>query len=107
MAHTASILNSLVSVTQFNKGQASKIFDRLRTEQRLIVLKNNAPYAVILSPEEYDRLVEIEEDYRLLVQAQKRLKNSPAENAVSFNDTLTHFGISATELDETEAPDIE
>lgn len=107
MAHTASILNSLVSVTQFNKGQASKIFDRLRTEQRLIVLKNNAPSAVILSPEEYDRLVEIEEDYRLLVQAQKRLKNSPAENAVSFNDALTHFGISATELDETEVPDIE
>ena len=53
MAITADLLNSLVSVTQFNKGQASKIFDRLRTERQLVVLKNNAPSAVILSPEEY------------------------------------------------------
>ena len=56
MAITADVLNSLVSITQFNKGQASKIFDRLRTERQLVVLKNNAPSAVILSPEEYERL---------------------------------------------------
>ena len=58
MAITADVLNSLVSITQFNKGQASKIFDRLRTERQLVVLKNNAPSAVILSPEEYERLSE-------------------------------------------------
>lgn len=43
MAITADLLNSLVSVTQFNKGQASKIFDRLRTERQLVVLKNITP----------------------------------------------------------------
>ena len=58
MAITADVLNSLISITQFNKGQASKIFDRLRTERQLIVLKNNTPSAVILSPEEYERLAE-------------------------------------------------
>lgn len=75
MAITADALQSLVSVTQFNKGQASRIFDRLRTERQLIVLKNNAPTAVILSPEEYQRLAEIEEDYRLLLLAQERIAN--------------------------------
>lgn len=61
MAITAELLHSLVPISQFNKGQAAKIFDRLRSEKELIVLKNNQPSAVILSPEEYTRLTEIEE----------------------------------------------
>ena len=48
MDHTANILKSLVPITQFNRGQASRIFDRLRTERQLVVLKNNQPAAVIL-----------------------------------------------------------
>ena len=76
MAFTTEMLNSLIPITQFNKGQASRIFDRLRTERQLIVLKNNSPSAVILSPEEYARLSEIEEDYRLLTEATERLANS-------------------------------
>ena len=62
MALTTDLLQSLVSITQFNRGQASRIFDRLHSERQLIVLKNNQPSAVILSPEEYARLAEIEED---------------------------------------------
>ena len=31
--NTGNILKSLVSITQFNKGQAAKIFDRLKTER--------------------------------------------------------------------------
>ena len=63
MAIATNILKCLVPISQFNKGQASKIFDRLRSEKELIVLKNNQPSAIILSPEEYTRLTEIEEDY--------------------------------------------
>ena len=50
MALTTDLLQSLVSITQFNRGQASRIFDRLHSERQLIVLKNNQPSAVILSP---------------------------------------------------------
>ena len=59
MAIAAELLQSLVPISQFNKGQAAKIFDRLRSERELIVLKNNQPSAIILSPEEYTRLTEI------------------------------------------------
>lgn len=52
-----NILNNLVSITQFNKGQSSKIFERLKEEKQIVVLRNNIPTAVILSPEEYDRLL--------------------------------------------------
>ena len=49
MALVANVLNNLIPVSNFNKGQASKIFDRLSVEKELIVLKNNQPSAVILS----------------------------------------------------------
>ena len=62
MAITTNLLQRLVPISQFNKGQAAKIFDRLHSEKELIVLKNNQPSAIILSPEEYSRLTEIEED---------------------------------------------
>ena len=48
-----NLLNNLVSVTMFNQGQASKIFNRLQEEKQIVVLKNNIPTAVLLSPDEY------------------------------------------------------
>ena len=54
-----NLLNNLVSVTMFNQGQASKIFNRLHDEKQIVVLKNNVPTAVLLSPDEYDRLLSL------------------------------------------------
>lgn len=102
MAFTADLLQSLVPITQFNRGQASRIFDRLHTERQLIVLKNNQPSAVILSPEEYARLAEIEEDYTLLLEASKRLEESHGKPTLSFDSVMDDLGISETELEETE-----
>lgn len=107
MAINAEVLNSLVSITQFNKGQASKIFDRLHTERQLVVLKNNSPSAIILSPKEYERLAEIEEDYRILLLAQERIANGSMEHMVSFNKAITDLDISETDLHEAEDLEIE
>ena len=106
MSYAANIMNSLVPITQFNRGQASRIFDRLHTENQLVVLKNNQPAAVILSPAEYARLSEIEEDYYLLLEATSRL----AENRVptlSMADVMEELGITGAELDAAEEPVIE
>lgn len=54
-----NLLNNLVSVTMFNQGQASRIFNRLQDEKQIVVLKNNTPTAVLLSPDEYDRLLSL------------------------------------------------
>ncbi len=56
-----NLLNNLVSVTMFNQGQASKIFNRLQDEKQIVVLKNNVPTAILLSPDEYDRLLNLAE----------------------------------------------
>ena len=107
MAQTANILNSLVSITQFNRGQASRIFDRLRTERQLVVLKNNQPAAVILSPEEYSRLTEAEEDYQLLLLARERLAGNNLKNAIPEQDVLSGLGITEEEIAQAEDVELE
>lgn len=57
-----NLLNNLVSVTMFNQGQSSKIFNRLQEEKQIVVLKNNVPTAILLSPDEYDRLLSLAEN---------------------------------------------
>ncbi len=107
MELTATFLQRLVPITQFNRGQASRIFDRLRSEPQLIVLKNNQPSAVILAPEEYARLAEIEENYRLLLEANKRLAANQGKDTIPSAEVMKHFGITETELEEMEEPEIE
>lgn len=99
MVIASKLLQSLVPISSFNQGQASKIFDRLRSEKELIVLKNNQPSAVILSPEEFARLSEIEEDYYLLLEADERLKN---DKTVSFHDVMQNLGIQEEDLENSE-----
>ena len=115
MELTANFLMRLIPISQFNKGQASKIFDRLRSEPELIVLKNNQPSAVIFAPDEYIRLAEIEEDYNLLIGSGKtpsavsrqRLAANEGKPAIPAADVMKHFGISDADLEEVEEPEIE
>ena len=97
MAYTADILDSLVPITQFNRGQASNIFDRLHSESRLIVIKNNQPAAIILSPSEFQRLNEIEEDYTLLLEATRRLKEDSSPTS-SRKELMSALYISEADL---------
>lgn len=106
MNYAANVLNSLVPITQFNRGQASRIFDRLHAESQLVVLKNNQPAAVILSPAEYARLSEIEEDYLLLLEATKRLAENTAP-AATMSEVMRELGITEADLDAAEEPEIE
>lgn len=107
MAIAADLLQSLVPISQFNKGQAAKIFDRLHSERELIVLKNNQPSAIILSPEEYTRLTEIEEDYFLLLEANKRMEDNGNDKTLSLDSVMSNLGISEDELLGTEDVDVE
>ena len=97
MSYTADILDSLVPITEFNRDQASKIFERLHSESRLIVIKNNQPAAIILSPSEFQRLNEIEEDYTLLLEATRRLKEDSSSTS-SREEVMSELNISESEL---------
>lgn len=106
MSISVETLQSLVSISQFSKGKATQIFDRLQREPQLVVLKNNAPAAVLLSPEEFNRLTEIEENYQLLLTAQERLNNVNLGNTRSEADVMRSLGISEEDIDAAEDVEI-
>ena len=105
MANIMTMVNKMIPISQFNKGQASKIFERLNKEKFLVVLKNNQASAIILSPAEYSRLSEIEEDYRLLIEANKRI-NDNNSTYVSYEDALKTLSVDPFELKVAEEVDI-
>lgn len=107
MAINAETLRSLVSISQFSKGQATQVFDRLKNEPQLVVLKNNVPAAILLSPDEFSRLAEIEENYRLMLLAQERLDNNNINNARSEADVMASLGITEDDIENAEDVEIE
>ena len=107
MAISAETLRSLVSISQFSKGQATQVFDRLKNEPQLVVLKNNVPAAILLSPDEFSRLAEIEENYRLMLLAQERLDNNNINNARSEADVMASLGITEDDIENAEDVELE
>lgn len=105
MLHASKIAETLIPVTQFNRGQTSKIFEKLNKNPSLIILKNNKPTAFILSPKEYERLSEMEENYYLLQEAVERLSKS--KKTISHKKLLAELGITQEEIDSTEDVEIE
>ena len=52
-----NVLNMIVPISRFNKGEANKIFEEVKKDGVKIVLKNNQPIGVIMTPEMYESLV--------------------------------------------------
>jgi antitoxin StbD len=84
-----------------------QVFDRLKNEPQLVVLKNNVPTAILLSPEEFGRLAEIEENYRLLMLAQERLGNDNLANARGEAEVMKSLGMTEADIDAAEDVEIE
>jgi antitoxin StbD len=76
----SGVVNSLVPISRFNKGEANKIFEEVRETGFKIVLKNNSPACVLLTPETYEQMLETIENYHLLVEAEKRMKDAKADD---------------------------
>lgn len=58
-------IKGLIPITQFNKGKASQLFMRAQDGETLVVMKNNVPVAVILSPEEYEKITTMQEQTKV------------------------------------------
>ena len=96
---TVGMMKKIVPITRFNKGEANKIFDEVQSTGTKIVMKNNRPACVLVSPEQYESLIEMLSDYLLLAEADRRMAaNSDAEN-ISHEDMMRSLGITREELD--------
>ncbi|MBP3360134.1 MAG: type II toxin-antitoxin system Phd/YefM family antitoxin [Clostridia bacterium] len=93
------MMNSIVPITRFNKGEATRIFDEVETTGTKIVMKNNKPACVLISPSQYESLMEMLSDYILLTEAENRMAaNNPEEN-VTHEEMMNELGITNEDLD--------
>ena len=95
------IINSIVPISRFNKGEAGKIFDEVTKESVKVVIKNNIPTCILINPNDYENVLEELENYKLYVEAEKRL-NSSSYKTMSEKDVMSNLGISEDDIDETE-----
>lgn len=98
----SSIINSLVPISRFNKGEANKIFEEVRETGFKIVLKNNTPACVLLNPEVYEQMLETIEEYRLLLEAERRMEKAKPEDFIPQEKVLSELGINKADLDNTD-----
>ena len=95
-----NIMNSMVPVSRFNKGEASKIFDEVESSGTKIVVKNNQPACVLLSPAQYESLMEMLSDSLLYTEAEKRMAaNNDSEN-LSHEAVMKELGVTQEDLDD-------
>ena len=97
----ANLLKSTVSISLFNKGRAGKIFDDVKKNGTKIVIKNNVPECILISPEDYLNLIEKIEDAKLYEMAQERIAQDNGKR-YSQKQIMEEFGISEDDLNEEE-----
>ncbi|MBW3092509.1 type II toxin-antitoxin system Phd/YefM family antitoxin [Bifidobacterium sp. 82T10] len=78
MAGTISIDN-LVSVSELSHGGVSRTLARVTDDNPVVIMRNNKPAAVVITPDDYKRYTEAEEDFALYLEAVDRMKNDNGE----------------------------
>lgn len=92
------ISNKTVSISEFNKGFAGRIFDDVKANGSKVVLKNNTALCVLISPGDYSNLIEQLEDLKDLSLANERISSSNNENLISRNDFEEKFSVNLDEV---------
>lgn len=95
--NSINILDSIVPISRFNKGEANRIFTEVKNDGIRIVVKNNTPECVLISPKDYQALVEQYEDAILMAEANNRLSNNVGY--LSHNDILNDLNIDEQDLE--------
>ncbi|MGN0692277.1 MAG: type II toxin-antitoxin system Phd/YefM family antitoxin [Oscillospiraceae bacterium] len=107
MTDISGAIRNTVPISMFNRGLAGKIFDEVKQSGTKVVMKNNAAECVLLSPEEYLRLMDEVNDARLLTIASERMSHYDPETTVSAEELYKELGITREALDSVGEVEIE
>ncbi|WP_314873352.1 type II toxin-antitoxin system Phd/YefM family antitoxin [Stomatobaculum longum] len=98
MKSVMSALRDTVPINQFNRGLAGKIFEEVKKSGAKVVMKNNTAECVLLSPEEYAKLIDEICDARLLLLASDRMSRADLSKTVTQEEVYRELGLSAADL---------
>lgn len=107
MASVMSTIKNTVPISQFNRGLAGKIFEDVKQSGTKVVMKNNVAECVLISPEEYIRLMDEVNDARLLAVASERMAHFNPATLISEEEMNRRLGITEDDLTGFDEVDIE
>jgi len=102
MVNLTAAINHTVPISQFHKGMASQIFSDVRESGAKVVIKNNEPECVLMSPKEYLSFMDELADARLEVLALQRIAAGALEHTYTQKEIMDSFGITDEDLADEE-----
>jgi PHD/YefM family antitoxin component YafN of YafNO toxin-antitoxin module len=103
---SADIRNT-VPISLFNKGLAGQIFSDVKDTGAKVVIKNNIPVCVLLSPEVYIEMIDEINDARLINKALNRLDDLDDSKLISQDAFDKKFGFTEKDLERYEEVEFE
>lgn len=97
-----SVMKSIVPITRFNKGEANRIFEEVEASGTKVVMKNNKPACILMSPEKYEYLMEMLSDYILQEEAEIRMQHFDEKETISQEEMMESLGITEEDLEDVE-----
>jgi len=98
MPSVVSAIRNTVPITQFNRGFAGQIFEDVKAHGAKVVMKNNVAECVLLSPDEYVRLMDELNDARLAALAEARMASYDPARLVAEEQVWERLGITDDDL---------
>lgn len=102
MAGTVS-LDNLVSVSELSHGGVSRALGRVSDDNPVVVMRNNKPAAVVITPADYKRYTEAAENFALYLEATDRMKHDDGTR-IGMDDV---FGADYKPVDDGFEPEFE
>ncbi len=88
-----------VPISCFDEGGASRIFDAVEHDGPTVVMNNDHPVCVLLSPKQYEVLIEMLSDTLLFEEAESRMAMNDDSKNTSQEEMMRALGIRQEELD--------
>ena len=102
MNFVREMMENVVPISSFNKGIAGKIFGEVKRSGIKVVMKNNVPECVLISPEDYIKLIDQVNDAKLLALAAERMKDYSKEKVITSEEFDEQFGFSPEDVKDFE-----
>lgn len=96
-------LDNLVSVSELSHGGVSRTLGRISDNNPVVVMRNNKPAAVVITPDDYKRYTEAGENFALYLEAVDRIKHDDGKR-LSMKDV---FGADYQPVDDGFVPEFE
>lgn len=107
MRNITTALTATVPISLFNQGNAGKIFKDVKETGPKVVIKNNVPECVLISPDEYIELMDALNDAKLLAIAMQRMESANLDEAIDAEEIYKKYNITEEDLEGYDEVEIE